>query len=150
LPSGMYRCDLWLMHNPSSSRGLARRSFVGWQWWLLSAFTLSRFLSLNYLSLPCSNADNPFAGQYILSTRHCHRILPMSIVYVCRIASFASVNLPTRFSTALSFQTHQYLPRWKARAMQKRCYGSKIISSWMLTLLNCTMNGARKTPSSPS
>lgn len=104
-----------------------------WRSWHLSASALSRSLLLNYPSRLCSNADNPFAGRYTLFIRHYHRIPPTSIACVCWIASFASVNPLTGSSTALCSQNQQHPPRWKPRVTPKRCYGSKITSSWMST-----------------
>ena len=116
---------------PASTTFVRFSLTTGWRSWHLSASALSRSLLLNYPLRLYSNADNPFAGQYILFTRYCHWILPTSIACVCGIASFAFVNLQTRSSTVLSSQTHQYILRWKPRVIPKRYYGSKITSSWM-------------------
>jgi hypothetical protein len=118
---------------PASTTFVRFSLTTGWRSWHLSASALSRSLLLNYPSRLCSNADNPFAGRYTLFIRHYHRIPPTSIAYVCRIASFASVNPLTRSSTALCSQNQQHTPRWKPRVTPKRCYGSKITSSWMST-----------------
>jgi 3-methyladenine DNA glycosylase/8-oxoguanine DNA glycosylase len=54
--------------------------------------------------------DSLSAGRYTLCILPCLRILSMSTVYACRIASYVSVSLQTRSSTASSFQMPRATP----------------------------------------